>query len=42
MLLEACSNNLSPDWQCDVWEVSSSDLDCGVAELLHDSSLGVS
>lgn len=28
-------------WQC-VWEVSSADLDCGVAQLLRDSSLGVS
>lgn len=40
--LEAPSNTLCPDWHCDVWEVSSGDLHCGVAQLLRDSSLGVS
>lgn len=30
-----------PGWQRDVGEVSSSDLDCEVARLLRDSSLGV-
>lgn len=42
MQLEAPSNTLSPGWQCGIWEVSSSDLGSGVAQLLRDSSLGVS